>query len=143
MKDPYSCMKVLSDPTRFSIVNILLHHDLCAGAVARRLGITDAAVSQHIKALREVGLLTGEKYGYFIHYSVDTDCLMELSGFIASMADSVRVPCDPESEGCTAKKRCSCPSEKGQGGCPKRARGEAGCRGCRRFYDDDACEERV
>ena len=69
MRDPYECMRAMSDPTRFQIVNILLHHDLCAGAVARRLGISDAAVSQHIKVLREVGLVTGEKYGYFIHYS--------------------------------------------------------------------------
>ena len=49
-------LKALSDETRLSIVAILLNHDICAGAIARRLGISDAAVSQHMKVLREAGL---------------------------------------------------------------------------------------
>lgn len=143
MKDPYECLKVLSDPTRFSIVNILLHHDLCASAVARRLEISDAAVSQHIKMLREAGIVTGEKYGYFIHYSVNCSCLRELSDFLREMSETKRMPCDPDAEGCTAKRRCSCPSEKGHGGCcPKRLSGEARCHGCKKFMDD-VQEERV
>ena len=141
MSDPFECMRVLSDPTRFSIVNILLHHDLCSGAVARRIGVSDAAVSQHIKVLRQAGLVSGEKYGYFVHYSVDTDVLNELSEFIGSLASSERMPCDPEAEGCTAKRRGSCPSEKGHGGCcQKRGRNEAKCYGCNRVMS--VCEER-
>ena len=136
MEDPYECLRVLSDPTRFSIISILLHHDLCASAVARRLGITDAAVSQHIKVLKEAGLVSGEKYGYFIHYSVDRACLGEIADFIRTMSEAERVSCDPDAEGCTAKRRCACPSEKGKGGCPMRASGGARCHGCNRFYDD-------
>ena len=139
MDNPYECMRVLSDPTRFSIVNLLLHHDLCSAALARRLGITDAAISQHIKILREAGLVTGEKYGYFIHYSVNTEALHELSQFIEDLTKAERMPCDPDAEGCTAKRRGSCPSEKGHGGCCQKRDGDQRCCGCKR--PRGPCEE--
>ena len=63
--------KVLSDETRFKLINLLLTHDLCVGALAHHLGISEAAVSQHLKQLREVGLVKGEKRGYWTHYMVE------------------------------------------------------------------------
>ncbi len=53
--------KTLSDETRFNLVRLLLTHDFCVGALAHRLGISEAAVSQHLKSLREAGLVKGEK----------------------------------------------------------------------------------
>lgn len=135
MDDWFSCLKALSDPTRLSIVEILLHHDLCAGAVARRLGISESAVSQHIKVLKEVGLVDGVKCGYFMHYAVNRDMLIRLSEAFASMSGIERHPCDPSAEGCTAKRPDSCPAEKGVGRCPKVGTGEPFCRGCRVVMD--------
>ena len=63
MGDPADTLKAMSDETRFRIVTILLNHDICAGAIARRLGISDAAVSQHMRVLREAGLVTSERRG--------------------------------------------------------------------------------
>lgn len=121
-------LKALSDETRLSIVAILLNHDICAGAIARRLGISDAAVSQHMKVLREAGLVTSERRGYFTHFSVDREALRELSAFLAEMTSWERRPCDPDLEGCIAIRRGRCPADKRRGGC-YRSDGER-CPGC-------------
>jgi DNA-binding transcriptional ArsR family regulator len=71
--------KALSDESRFKLVNLLLTHDFCVGALAHHLKITEAAVSQHLKHLREVGLVKGEKRGYWTHYMVDKVKLSELA----------------------------------------------------------------
>ena len=121
-------LKALSDETRLSIVAILLNHDICAGAIARRLEISDAAVSQHMKVLREAGLVTSERRGYFTHFSVDREALRELSAFLAEMTSWERRPCDPDLEGCIAIRRGRCPADKRRGGC-YRSDGER-CPGC-------------
>ena len=131
----FDCLKALSDPTRFSIIEILLHHDLCAGAISRRLGISESAVSQNIKVLKDVGLVEGIKCGYFMHYTVNRSILIRISEAFASMSEAERQPCNPSSEGCTAKKVDSCPSEKGVGRCPKIGTGELFYRGCRVIMD--------
>src|SRR4030067_3219673 len=79
--------KVLSDETRFKLINLLLTHDLCVGAPAHYLGISDAAVSQHLKQLREVGLVKGEKRGYWTHYMVEKTKLNELADLLRELTN--------------------------------------------------------
>jgi len=78
MADIYIILKALADETRFQIINLLLTHDLCVGALAHRLNISKAATSQHLQILRKAGLIKGEKRGYWTHYVVDRDRLKEL-----------------------------------------------------------------
>lgn len=77
-----SVFKALSDETRWRLVRLLLTGDLCGKALSRRLGITEAAVSQHFKVLREAGLIEGEKRGYWTHYSLRKEALEEVIGEI-------------------------------------------------------------
>jgi ArsR family transcriptional regulator len=79
MMDPVQIFKTLADETRFKLVKLLLTHDLCVGALAKHLGISEAAVSQHMKCLREAGLVTGEKRGYWTHYTVERNKLHKLA----------------------------------------------------------------
>ena len=133
MGDPADTLKAMSDETRFRIVTILLNHDICAGAIARRLGISDAAVSQHMRVLREAGLVTSERRGYFTHFSVDRDAIRELADFLQTMSGWERGPCDPDLEGCTAVRRGRCPAEKCGSGCPRAGGGR--CPGCTMVTD--------
>ena len=66
---------VLSVGTRVRIVQLLKEHTLCVNALATRLGVTPAAVSQHMRVLRAVGLVTGEKRGYHVHYRLNEKTL--------------------------------------------------------------------
>jgi len=75
--------KALSDPTRLRLVKLLSECSsgecdggaLCVNALAHRLEVTQSAVSQHLRVLRQAGLVNGERHGYFVHYSLDRDRL--------------------------------------------------------------------
>lgn len=72
-------LKILADETRFKIIQLLNSNDFCVGALARTLGISEAAVSQHIQVLRKGGFLRGEKRGYWTHYVVEKDLLIQVA----------------------------------------------------------------
>ena len=93
-------LKTLSDETRFELLRLLLTHDFCVGALARHLRISEAGVSQHLKLLREAGLVRGEKRGYWTHYMVEKNKLNELAELLRELTNLV--PC---SEGVCVKNR--------------------------------------
>jgi ArsR family transcriptional regulator, arsenate/arsenite/antimonite-responsive transcriptional repressor len=80
-------LKSLADETRLQIITLLLCHDLCVGALAHRLGVSKAAVSQHLQILRRAGLVKGEKRGYFTHYIVERHVLKRVADELIQMAD--------------------------------------------------------
>ncbi|MBN1524949.1 MAG: winged helix-turn-helix transcriptional regulator [Spirochaetales bacterium] len=71
-------LKALGDETRFSILEILIRHNICAKSIACRLNLSESAVSQHLKVLRECGLVSGEKQGYWVHYTVNYSVISRL-----------------------------------------------------------------
>ena len=101
-------LKAIADETRMKIVTLLLQHNYCVRALARKLEISEAAVSQHLKVLREAGLLIGEKKGYFMHYDVNRDMLHELAREIDALAEIEREACSPEQGGCQSKEAKKC-----------------------------------
>ncbi|SHN85641.1 ArsR/SmtB family transcription factor [Desulfitobacterium chlororespirans] len=86
MDDLLKVMKALSDETRLKIINLLLDFDFCVGALSRQLGISEAAVSQHLQILRKAGLVTGEKRGYYTHYDVKRELLEKTAQSLLSIA---------------------------------------------------------
>lgn len=70
--DPAEIFKVLSVETRVKIIELLKSRGT-AGAkeISAALGITTAAVSQHLKILKQAGLVRSERQGYWIPYSID------------------------------------------------------------------------
>lgn len=69
--------KILSDPTRLRLVQLLSEHkgSLCVNALAHCLGVSQSAVSQHLRVLRQAGLVQGQRQGAFVHYSLNEDGL--------------------------------------------------------------------
>ncbi len=75
--------KALSDPTRLRLVKLLNDcppgvcqgGPLCVNGLAHQLGVTQSAVSQHLRILRQAGLVNGARRGTFMHYSLDPDGL--------------------------------------------------------------------
>ena len=80
-------LKALADETRMKLLDLLLAQDLCGRAAAKRLGISEAAVSQHLKILKDAGLVLGEKRGYWTHYSVQTEVLEEIGPELERMTE--------------------------------------------------------
>ena len=63
--------KVLSVENRVRIVQLLKGNALCVNTLAKLLDITPAAVSQHLRILRDSNIVTAEKRGYFVHYRLN------------------------------------------------------------------------
>ena len=68
-------LKVLAVPTRVRIVRLLKGRSLCVNALAARLDVTQGAVSQHLRIMREAGLVIDERRGYYVHYRLNEDTL--------------------------------------------------------------------
>lgn len=74
--DPSEMFKVLGGETRIRIIVLLKSRGpLGVKNIAEVLEITPAAVSQHLKVLRQAGLVKNERKGYWIPYSVDEEAL--------------------------------------------------------------------
>lgn len=69
--------KVLSVDTRVRMVEMLKRRTLCVNALARALDITPAAVSQHLRVLRDADIVKAEKKGYFVHCRVNDATLAD------------------------------------------------------------------
>ncbi|MEF3696827.1 ArsR/SmtB family transcription factor [Desulfolutivibrio sp.] len=67
--------KVLAVDTRVRMLEMLAQRQMCVGALARALAITPAAVSQHLRILRDAGAVVADKQGYFVHYRAAPDTL--------------------------------------------------------------------
>ena len=71
--------RALAVETRVQILGHLRGGALCVGALAARLNVTQSAVSQHLRILRDAGLVSPDRRGYFIHYRLNQtavwDCI--------------------------------------------------------------------
>jgi len=74
--EPSEIFKVLAVETRVKIIKILKYNGpLGSKNIAELVGVTSAAVSQHLKILRQAGLVRSERKGYWIPYSIDEEAL--------------------------------------------------------------------
>jgi DNA-binding transcriptional ArsR family regulator len=92
--DPAAFFAALADPTRLALVRLLASlpegHRQCVRALAWRLGVSQPAVSQHLRVLRDIGLVTGERSGRRMHYSLDRDQLLLGQTLLQQIADTPR-----------------------------------------------------
>ncbi len=82
--------KVLSVETRVRMVELLKQQSLCVNALARVLNISAAAVSQHLRILRDADIVTADKKGYFVHYRVNEKTLAEWNAISRNLLEKLR-----------------------------------------------------
>ena len=70
--------KVLSDKQRRDILEMLKDGRLSAGEIAEKLGVTPAALSYHLKLLKEADMVVEYKSKNFVYYEINTSVLQEL-----------------------------------------------------------------
>ncbi|BCN30519.1 autorepressor SdpR family transcription factor [Anaeromicropila herbilytica] len=76
--------KALGDPTRREILKLLNERDMNAGEIAERFDMSKPAITKHLDILREAELISSEKKGLFVIYSINVTVLQEaLSNFIS------------------------------------------------------------
>lgn len=84
-----NALEALADPRRRSILELLRKKPQSVGALARKLPVTQPAVSQHLRVLREAGLVGVEQHANRRVYSVAPDGLLALRSYIDSFWDDV------------------------------------------------------
>ena len=89
--------EALSSPVRRKILAYLAHADLTAGEIAAKFEISKPAVSQHLSVLEVAGLVTSEKKGQYVHYSLAPDQLTNTLNSYVQEVCSVAKPLKRES----------------------------------------------
>lgn len=80
-------IRALGDPTRREILRALRERDLSAGEIGGLFPITGASVSHHLNVLREAGLVTSQREGRSIIYSLDATVFQEFMHQMMTMLD--------------------------------------------------------
>ena len=87
-------LRVLSVGTRVRIVQLLRERSLCVNALAARLEVTQGAVSQHLRIMRDAALVIDERRGLRVHYRLNEDTLArwraEVGALLAPLGSAPR-----------------------------------------------------
>lgn len=77
--------KALGHPARIAILQHLLSATACINSdLVEELGLSQATISQHLKELKEIGLIRGTIEGIRMNYCIDAACWKETSKLIAA-----------------------------------------------------------
>lgn len=80
-----SLFKALNDETRRQIIELLKEKDMNAGEIADQFNISKPSISHHLDILKRADLITGEKKGQFVEYSLNTSILEDLLNWILTL----------------------------------------------------------
>jgi len=77
--------KALNDQTRRRILDLLKENDLNAGQIAEEFNISKPSISHHLDILKRADLITSEKKGQFVVYSLNTTILEDILNWIITL----------------------------------------------------------
>lgn len=82
IENTVTALKALGDSTRYQILELLASfgNNLCVTAISTKLEISQPVISQHLKVLKNAGIVTADRAGYHIHYSINLKTLTNLIG---------------------------------------------------------------
>ena len=83
---PASTLRLLADPVRARIVELLSAEQLCVCHLVDELGTTQPNVSNHLRALRDGGLVDAERSGRYTYYRLRSEPLGALGAHLAGLA---------------------------------------------------------
>ncbi|MBK9631783.1 MAG: winged helix-turn-helix transcriptional regulator [Saprospiraceae bacterium] len=77
--------KALNDATRRQILDLLKSNDLSAGQIADHFNISKPSISHHLDILKNAGLISMERKGQHLIYSINTTVLEDLLHWIIKL----------------------------------------------------------
>lgn len=86
--------KAISDPTRRKILAILKEKDLTAGEIAEPFEMSKPAISKHLDILKNANLISCQKNGQFLVYSINTSTLQNILGEFLNFFDTTQEASD-------------------------------------------------
>lgn len=95
-KKTVEIFKVLGDETRLKIIKLLASNtveSLCVTDLAKMIGISQQAASQHIKLMKMAGFLEPNKKGYHVYYTINMSNLIKMKKNIDELFEMAFVKC--------------------------------------------------
>lgn len=89
-------LRVLADPLRLRIVTLLARETLCTTHLVEETGARQTNLSNHLKVLREAGLVETEPCGRFTYYRLKPEVIEALAGQFAGLAETARAHAQPK-----------------------------------------------
>ncbi|MFF0087477.1 ArsR/SmtB family transcription factor [Streptomyces canus] len=83
-------LRVLADPLRLRIVTLLAEETLCSTHLIEETGARQTNLSNHLKVLRDAGVVETEPCGRFTYYRLKPDVIATLAGQFADLAETAR-----------------------------------------------------
>ncbi|GAA2392016.1 MULTISPECIES: ArsR/SmtB family transcription factor [Streptomyces] len=87
-------IRVLADPLRLRIVTLLAEETLCTTHLVEETGARQTNLSNHLRVLREAGVVETEPCGRYTYYRLRPDVIDRLAGQFADLAESARTAAD-------------------------------------------------
>jgi ArsR family transcriptional regulator len=84
-------IRALADPLRLRIVTLLARETLCTTHLVEETGARQTNLSNHLRVLREAGVVETEPCGRFTYYRLRPDVLQSLAGSFAELAATARI----------------------------------------------------
>ena len=99
--------EALASTVRRKILAYLGENEMTAGEIASRFNISKPAVSQHLSLLEAAGLVTSEKRGQFVHYSLVRESLVNTLNDYVQEVCPVAGPLKRESKAIASAKKAT------------------------------------
>ena len=101
-------LHIITMPTRYQILMLLLDHHYCGKALSSKLGISESAVSQHLQVLKRSGLVTGLRIDYQMHYQVNKGLMLRAANSLCqALSETEKTHWDQENCDCEFAASCS------------------------------------
>lgn len=85
-----SIFKALNDATRREILELLRENDMTAGEIADRFNMSWPSISHHLDILKQAKLVSAEKEGQYIYYSLNTTVVDEIMKWLMQFSSKRR-----------------------------------------------------
>ena len=92
-------IRVLADPLRLRIVTLLAEETLCTTHLVEETGARQTNLSNHLRVLREAGVVETEPCGRYTYYKVRPDVIAQLAGPFSELAESARTAAEKKRAG--------------------------------------------
>ncbi len=88
-------LKAMADPLRLQVLEALGGGERCVCELTSELGLAQSKLSFHLKVLREAGLIEARDEGRWVYYSLRTDAIEQLRGWLGGLASRCAQPAAP------------------------------------------------
>ncbi len=95
----------IGEKTRYNIIQLLLKKSYCVKGLAEHFQVTESAISQHLRILKQQGLVENERSGHFQHYKAKRDALRKMGEDLIALSETEPEPCEKDDDCCKEQKK--------------------------------------